>query len=182
MSRLRRLAGALVLMLIGSAGPGIPHGTPGPAAQGPPPAPARARGRRARHHAGDDDLDEHDLDVDHEPATSARHRRQPRSSTLDAAGDQAELGRPPAGARAGHLLRAAPVPPAGQHTATGKPVGPGSLAVDRRLIPLGSTVELAGLGTFTANDTGGAIRGPHVDLWRSSCAGWANPTVLATIL
>lgn len=71
--------------------------------------------------------------------------------------------------------------PAGQHTATRRPVGDGSLAVDPRLIPLGSTVTLAGLGTFTADDTGGAIRGPHVDVWRPSCAGWPNPTVLATI-
>jgi 3D (Asp-Asp-Asp) domain-containing protein len=70
--------------------------------------------------------------------------------------------------------------PAGQHTATGRPVGPGSLAVDPRVIPLGTRVELelpAGPVDAVADDTGGAVRGHHVDLWRASCSGWANPTV-----
>jgi 3D (Asp-Asp-Asp) domain-containing protein len=70
--------------------------------------------------------------------------------------------------------------PAGQRTATGRPVGPGSLAVDPRVIPLGTRVELelpAGPVDAVADDTGGAVRGHHVDLWRASCSGWANPTV-----
>jgi 3D (Asp-Asp-Asp) domain-containing protein len=70
--------------------------------------------------------------------------------------------------------------PAGQRTATGRPVGPGSLAVDPRVIPLGTRVELelpAGPVDAVADDTGGAVHGRHVDLWRASCSGWANPTV-----
>lgn len=69
--------------------------------------------------------------------------------------------------------------PAGKHTATGRPVGPGSLAVDPRLIPLGTELVLelpAGPLEVVADDTGGAVRGRHVDLWRQSCDRWPNPT------
>jgi 3D (Asp-Asp-Asp) domain-containing protein len=46
-----------------------------------------------------------------------------------------------------------------------------SIAVDPRLIPLGSHVYIPayrhlGGGWFTAQDTGGAIKGPHVDVYR----------------
>lgn len=176
MSRLRRLAGALVLMLLGSAGPGIPHGTPGPVAQGPPPAQA--------------ELVRVELALPPVTTTSSTSTTSPPRPPVTAASRGARRSTPPAprsssGARTVGLVRVTcygpPQFPAGQHTATGRPVGPGSLAVDPRLIPLGSTVTLAGLGTFTADDTGGAIRGPHVDVWRPSCAGWPNPTVLATI-
>lgn len=70
--------------------------------------------------------------------------------------------------------------PAGQHTATGDPVGPGSVAVDPRIIPLGTELILEGLDDeAVANDTGGAIRGYHVDEWRADCSrnDWGNPTV-----
>lgn len=70
-----------------------------------------------------------------------------------------------------------PAFPAGARTATGDPVGAGSIAVDPRVIPLGTRLELDGLGAGRANDTGGAVKGHHVDLWRPSCRGWANPTV-----
>ena len=47
-----------------------------------------------------------------------------------------------------------------------------SLAVDPRLIPLGSRVYIPayrdlGGGWFMAQDTGGAIKGPHVDVYRA---------------
>ncbi len=40
-----------------------------------------------------------------------------------------------------------------------------TIAVDPAVIPLGSEVYLEGLGTFTAEDVGGAIKGRKVDLF-----------------
>lgn len=48
-------------------------------------------------------------------------------------------------------------------TATGIPVTPGVVAVDPEVIPLGSTVIIDGQ-TYLAADTGGAVRGNHVDI------------------
>lgn len=48
-------------------------------------------------------------------------------------------------------------------TATGIPVAPGMVAVDPDVIPLGSTVIIDGQ-EYLAADTGGAIKGNHVDI------------------
>lgn len=48
-------------------------------------------------------------------------------------------------------------------TATGLPVTPGVVAVDPEVIPLGSTVIIDGQ-EYLAADTGGAIKGNHVDI------------------
>ena len=48
-------------------------------------------------------------------------------------------------------------------TATGVPVTPGVVAVDPEVIPLGSTVIIDGQA-YLAADTGGAVRGNHVDI------------------
>ena len=48
-------------------------------------------------------------------------------------------------------------------TATGIPVAPGMVAVDPNVIPLGSTVIIDGQ-EYLAADTGGAIKGNHVDI------------------
>jgi len=53
-------------------------------------------------------------------------------------------------------------------TATGTPVREGVIAVDPAVVPLGSVVEIVGLGTFSAEDTGGAIRGNRGDVFMSS--------------
>ncbi len=53
-------------------------------------------------------------------------------------------------------------------TATGRPAGPGIVAVDPRIIPLGSRLYIPGYGFALAGDTGGAIRGDRVDLGFSS--------------
>ena len=49
-------------------------------------------------------------------------------------------------------------------TATGVRCTYGAVAVDPRLIPLGSTLYIEGYGYGFACDTGGAIKGKHIDL------------------
>ncbi|MDE2098867.1 MAG: 3D domain-containing protein [Patescibacteria group bacterium] len=55
------------------------------------------------------------------------------------------------------------------HTALGAPVGVGVVAVDPRVIPLGSHLWIPGYGPARALDTGSAIVGPRIDLWKPSC-------------
>lgn len=52
------------------------------------------------------------------------------------------------------------------HTALGIDlrVNPRVIAVDPRVIPLGSLVEVQGLGVYVAGDTGGAIKGNIIDI------------------
>jgi 3D (Asp-Asp-Asp) domain-containing protein len=56
------------------------------------------------------------------------------------------------------------------YTATGTYVHPGTCAVDPRVIPLGSYIRIAGLGTCHAEDTGGAIIGYRIDVWVATVA------------
>jgi uncharacterized protein YabE (DUF348 family)/3D (Asp-Asp-Asp) domain-containing protein len=49
-------------------------------------------------------------------------------------------------------------------TASGRPAGHGIVAVDPRIIPLGSQLYIPGYGQATAGDTGGAIHGNRIDL------------------
>lgn len=53
-------------------------------------------------------------------------------------------------------------------TASGVWPEPGQVAVDPRVIPLGSTVWVQGLGTFLATDTGSLVRGAHLDVFSLS--------------
>ncbi len=52
-------------------------------------------------------------------------------------------------------------------TATGKRARWGTVAVDRRVIKLGSTLKIEGYPDtiFRAEDVGGAIKGNHIDVW-----------------
>ena len=53
-------------------------------------------------------------------------------------------------------------------TASGRPVSKGLIAADPRFLPLGSRVKLeAGdySGEYLVADTGGAVRGRHIDIW-----------------
>lgn len=60
-------------------------------------------------------------------------------------------------------------------TASGAMAGPQSVAVDPNVIPLGAQLYIDGVGERTADDTGGAILGDHVDIWEPTyyqCANW----------
>jgi len=70
------------------------------------------------------------------------------------------------------------------HTASGIPVGPGVVAVDPSVIPLGTPLTIPGYGQGIAADTGGAIVGAHIDLWFSSHAeamAWGRRTVTIAV-
>ncbi len=52
----------------------------------------------------------------------------------------------------------------GSHTANGNKLRHGLVAVDPDIIPLGTELYIEGYGYAVADDTGGAIRGNHIDL------------------
>lgn len=69
-------------------------------------------------------------------------------------------------------------------TALGVPVRKGVVAVDPKLIPLGTKLHVPGYGPGLAADVGYAIRGPIIDLWFPSTAKarkWGRRTVTITI-
>jgi 3D (Asp-Asp-Asp) domain-containing protein len=53
-------------------------------------------------------------------------------------------------------------------TASGMKVKPGIVAVDPRVIPLGTWLYVEGYGEALAADTGGAIKGNKIDLFYES--------------
>jgi len=56
--------------------------------------------------------------------------------------------------------------PKNAKTASGTPTRWGVVAVDPKIIAIGSTLTIDGYeGVFVAEDTGGAIKGPTLDLW-----------------
>ena len=54
-------------------------------------------------------------------------------------------------------------------TATGLPVGPGIVATDPSVIPLGTRMTIPGYGEGVAADTGGGVQGRRIDVWIKSC-------------
>ena len=50
-------------------------------------------------------------------------------------------------------------------TATGVEVYEGIVAVDPKVIPLRTNIEIKGMGTFIAEDTGGKIKGDRIDIF-----------------
>lgn len=50
-------------------------------------------------------------------------------------------------------------------TASGTKVRPGVVAVDPKIIPLGTEIFIQGYGFFVAEDTGGAIKGNRIDIF-----------------
>lgn len=70
-------------------------------------------------------------------------------------------------------------------TATGATAGYGIIAVDPRVIPLGTKIYVPGYGYGVAADTGGAIKGNKIDLCfntRTEALNWGRRTVTITIL
>lgn len=73
------------------------------------------------------------------------------------------------------------------HTATGIDlrVNPRVIAVDPSVIPLGSLVEVQGLGVYVAGDTGGAINGRIIDIHYSTVSqalSWGRRSVNVRII
>jgi peptidoglycan DL-endopeptidase CwlO len=69
-------------------------------------------------------------------------------------------------------------------TATGIATGPGVIAVDPSVIPLGTRMTIPGYGVGIAADTGGAIQGAVIDLWFPSpeeAFAWGRRTVTITL-
>ncbi|MBQ6401410.1 MAG: G5 domain-containing protein [Firmicutes bacterium] len=68
----------------------------------------------------------------------------------------------------------------GGRTASGTRARVGEIAVDPRVIPLGTTVYVEGFGERRAEDTGGAIKGHIIDIYMSSkgeCRRWGRRNV-----
>ncbi len=107
----------------------------------------------------------------------------PRTTQPPAA---ARNGKPSGGATTGRTLRVKCTAYAQRGlTATGVPTGPGIVAVDPRLIPLGTRVSVPGWGEGIAADTGGDIKGAWIDVWLPSQAlalDWGIKYVTITIL
>lgn len=69
-------------------------------------------------------------------------------------------------------------------TASGLPTGPGVVAVDPTVIPLGTRMYIPGYGPGIAADTGTAIKGLRIDLWfplLSQAEHWGRRTVTITL-
>lgn len=66
-------------------------------------------------------------------------------------------------------------------TATGLPVGPGIVAVDPSVIPLGTRMSIPGYGEGVAADVGGAVKGNRIDVWIASCPDAASFSRTVTI-
>jgi peptidoglycan DL-endopeptidase CwlO len=69
-------------------------------------------------------------------------------------------------------------------TASGIPVGPGVVAVDPAVIPIGTRLTIPGYGQGIAADTGSAIAGARIDLWFSTHAdalAWGRRSVTIAV-
>lgn len=69
-------------------------------------------------------------------------------------------------------------------TASGLPVGKGVVAVDPKLIPLGTRLFVPGYGRAVAADIGAGIKGRIIDLWMPNHAAarkWGRKTVVITV-
>ena len=68
----------------------------------------------------------------------------------------------------------------GNRTATGTWPSRGTVAVDPRVIPLGTELHIEGYGPAVAADTGGAIKGQIIDLYmdtKHECLQWGRRKV-----
>lgn len=67
------------------------------------------------------------------------------------------------------------------HTFSGTRPHWGTVAVDPNVIRLGTWMHVPGYGRARAEDTGGAIKGYHIDVWVPSCAQAYRMTRYVTI-
>ncbi len=73
-------------------------------------------------------------------------------------------------------------------TASGGSVRRGIVAADRRVLPLGTRIQISAgaySGTYTVTDTGGAVRGRTIDIWMPSCSEanrFGRRTILVSVL
>jgi 3D (Asp-Asp-Asp) domain-containing protein/peptidoglycan hydrolase CwlO-like protein len=116
-------------------------------------------------------------------AAAAESRSQELETSGGSGGGAPPISSPPKSGRTmtvsatGYCLRGT--------TATGIPVAWGVIAVDPRVIPLGTRMFVPGYGEGVAADTGSAVKGNIIDLWFSSCAQaiqWGRRTVTITLL
>ena len=73
----------------------------------------------------------------------------------------------------------------GNRTATGTWPKVGTIAVDPKVIPLGTKVYVSGYGFAVAEDTGGAIKNNIIDLYmdtNEACINWGRRNVTLYIL
>lgn len=73
----------------------------------------------------------------------------------------------------------------GNRTATGTWPSRGTVAVDPRVIPLGTELHIEGYGPAVAADTGGAIQGQKIDLYMDSeheCLQWGRRQVEVRVI
>jgi 3D (Asp-Asp-Asp) domain-containing protein len=73
----------------------------------------------------------------------------------------------------------------GHHTAVGAKTRRGIIAVDPRVIPMGTRLYIEGYGYGVAADTGGAIKGRKIDVFfesRREALKWGRRTVNVYIL
>lgn len=54
--------------------------------------------------------------------------------------------------------------------ANGQSVHAGAIAADPKILPIGTVVQIDGMGQFVVKDTGGAIKGNRIDIWMASTA------------
>jgi 3D (Asp-Asp-Asp) domain-containing protein/peptidoglycan hydrolase CwlO-like protein len=72
----------------------------------------------------------------------------------------------------------------GVGTASGLPLGWGTVAVDTRVFPFGTKMYIPGYGNGVAADTGSAIIGRIIDIWFPTCAqarAWGRQTLTITV-
>ena len=105
--------------------------------------------------------------------------------------DQTKLVTAASSSKAGKRLRvvatgySADEPGAASNTRTGHRVQRGVIAVDPKVIPLGTRVYIPGYGWAIASDTGGLIKGNRIDLCfdtAQECERWGRRSVVVILL
>jgi 3D (Asp-Asp-Asp) domain-containing protein len=109
----------------------------------------------------------------------------PGPAAAKAAPEPAALPQASASARAGKRLTViATAYSLPGNTASGLPTGPGVVAVDPTVIPMGTRMTIPGYGEGVAADVGTAIKGNRIDVWfpkLEQARAWGVKTVTITL-